>query len=332
MRFIRELTPENIKLLKRINKESKYYQVRQRAKCIILSYQGLSINQLMEIFGVGRKTIYNWFTKWEDEKITGLYNNKGRGRKSKLNKEPKSQLKDWIKKEPKALLKIVKKVQKKWGITVSKETIKRIIKKLKMKWKRMKRGLSKEADKWELELKLPRLRELIEKERKGEIDLRYLAQSGFSLTPYIPDAWQSSPETLILKSRTGKRINVMGLMNRKNELDYKIIKGSIESQDVIKFLDRYSNKLAKKTVVILDQASIHTSNILIEKLEEWSQKNLELFWLPTYSPKLNLIEILWKFIKYEWIELDAYENQKSLIKYLKKVLDNFGGKYVINFA
>ena len=135
-----------------------------------------------------------------------------------------------------------------------------------MKWKRMKRGLSKEADKWELELKLPRLRELIEKERKGEIDLRYLAQSGFSLTPYIPDAWQSSPETLILKSRTGKRINVMGLMNRKNELDYKIIKGSIESQDVIKFLDRYSNKLAKKTVVILDQASIHTSNILIEKL------------------------------------------------------------------
>ncbi|MEM9510964.1 MAG: IS630 family transposase, partial [Cyanobacteria bacterium P01_E01_bin.35] len=50
------------------------------------------------------------------------------------------------------------------------------------------------------------------------------------------------------------------------------------------------------------------------------------------SPKLNLIEILWKFIKYEWIELDAYENQNSLIKYLKKVLSSFSDKYVINFA
>jgi transposase-like protein len=63
MRFIRDLTPESIKLLKRISRESKYYQVRNRAKCLILSYQGLSIRQLIEIFGVGRKTIYNWFTK-----------------------------------------------------------------------------------------------------------------------------------------------------------------------------------------------------------------------------------------------------------------------------
>ena len=332
MRFIRELTPENIKLLKRISRESKYYQVRERAKCIIFSYQGISINQLIKIFGVSRKTIYNWFTKWEDEKITGLYNNKGRGRKPKLNKEQKSQLKDWVKKEPKALLKIVKKVQDEWKITISKETIKRIIKKLKMKWKRMKRGLSKEADEWELDVKLPRLKELIEKEQKGEIDLRYLDQSGFSLTPYIPYGWQSEKETIILKSRTGKRINVIGLMNRKNELDYEIIKGSINSQDVINFLDKFSNKLVKKTTVVLAQASIHTSDCFLKKSEEWSQKGLKIFWLPTYSPKLNLIELLWKFIKYEWIEMDAYESQENLVKYLKKVLDNFGDKYVINFV
>lgn len=70
----------------------------------------------------------------------------------------------------------------------------------------------------------------------------------------------------------------------------------------------------------------------IDKLEEWQQKNLEIFWLPTYSPKLNLIEILWKFIKYEWIEIDAYENHLNLLKYLTKVLNNFGSEYVINFV
>jgi transposase len=84
MRFIRELTPENTRLLERLSRQSKYYQVRDRAKCIILSYQGISINKLTEIFGVSRKTIYNWFTKWEDEKLVGLYNNSGRGRKSKF--------------------------------------------------------------------------------------------------------------------------------------------------------------------------------------------------------------------------------------------------------
>jgi len=332
MRFIRDLTPENIKLLQRISKESKYYQVRNRAKCLILSYQGLSIKQLMVIFGVGRKTIYNWFTKWEDEKVVGLYNNQGRGRKPKLNDEQKEQVKAWTKKEPKILLRIVEKVRKEWGITISKDTVKRIIKKLEMRWKRMKRGLTKEPDEWELEVKIPVLTELIEQEEKGEVDLRYLDQSGFSLAPYIPYGWQEKNETIIIKSRTGKRVNVLGLMNRKNELCYEIIEQSIKSKDVIKFLDEFSNKLERKTVVILDQASIHTSDEFLRKLEEWRQKNWEIFWLPTYSPKLNLIEILWKFIKYEWIDIDAYSSQKNLVKYLKKVLDNFGSEYVINFA
>ena len=124
----------------------------------------------------------------------------------------------------------------------------------------------------------------------------------------------------------------MGLMNRQNELDYQIITKSITSQDVIKFLDKFSNQLARKTVIILDQASIHTSDEFIGKLKEWKQKKLEIFWLPNYSPKLNLIEILWKFIKYEWIDIGAYGSQKNLIEYLKKVLDNFGHEYVINFA
>lgn len=332
MRYIRDLNPENIKLLQRISKESKYYQVRNRAKCLILSYQGLPIKQLMVIFGVGRKTIYNWFTKWEDEKIVGLYNNPGRGRKPKLNESQKEQVKAWAKQEPKTLLRVVEKAQKEWGITLSKDTIKRVIKKLEMRWKRMKRGLSKKPDEWEVEVKIPVLTKLIEEERNGEIDLRYLDQSGFSLTPYIPYGWQEKNETIIVQSRTGKRINVIGLMNRQNELDYQIIKQGITSQDVIRFLDKFSNKLARKTVVVLDQASIHTSDEFLNKLEEWKQKNLEIFWLPTYSPKLNLIEILWKFIKYEWIDIEAYSSQNSLIKYLKKVLDNFGREYVINFA
>ncbi|WP_041934283.1 hypothetical protein [Gloeothece verrucosa] len=36
--------------------------------------------------------------------------------------------------------------------------------------------------------------------------------------------------------------------------------------------------------------------------------------------------------KYEWVEVNAYENWTSLLNYLKKVLDNFGSEYVINFV
>ena len=332
MVILRGINKENKRLLKRISTCSKYGQVRNRAKCIILLEEGWSIAQVIKIFEVSRKTIYNWVSKWEKEGVLGLYNQKGRGRKPLLNQEQENQVKEWVKQEPKNLQKVIDKIHKAWSIKLHKETVKRIIKKLKMTWRRMKRGLSKEAEEWELEVKLPRLREFLEQEQKGEIDLRYLDQSGFSLTPYIPYGWQEEKETLILKSRPGQRINVMGLMSRTQELDYQIIKGSINSQKVINFLDKYHEKIEKKTIIILDQASIHTSDAFVAKYEEWKQNKMEVFWLPAYSPELNLIEILWKFIKYEWIEIEAYNSQKSLIEYLKKVLDNFGSQYVINFV
>jgi transposase len=332
MRFIRELNLETRKLLKRISRESKSFQTRERAKCIILSYQGFSTPELMKIFSVSRKTIYNWFTRWEDQKLIGLYNQKGRGRKSQFNSEQKKEIRAWAKANPKTLNRVLLKVKTEWGITVSKDTIKRIIKKSAMVWKRMKRGMSKSPDEWESEVKLPKLEELKERDQKGEIDVRYLDESGFSLMPYIPYGWQEKNETIVLKSSHTKRINVVGLMNRRNELYYEICSDKIDSEFVINFLDKFSETLSKTTVVVMDQASIHTSDIMIEKLAEWEFKKLHIFWLPTYSPKHNLIEILWKFVKYEWIEIEAYKNWNSLLAYLKKVLDRFGKEYVINFA
>ena len=42
-------------------------------------------------------------------------------------------------------------------------------------------------------------------------------------------------------------------------------------------------------------------------IDKWrTESDLFLFFLPTYSPKLNLIEILWRKIKYEWLEFKAY--------------------------
>ncbi|NET15957.1 MAG: hypothetical protein F6K08_25610 [Okeania sp. SIO1H6] len=61
-----------------------------------------------------------------------------------------------MKSEPKSLKKVKLKIKKDWQINISKETIKRIIKKLNMKWKYGKRGMSKTPDEWEIEVKIPR--------------------------------------------------------------------------------------------------------------------------------------------------------------------------------
>jgi transposase len=87
-----------------------------------------------------------------------------------------------------------------------------------------------------------------------------------------------------------------------------------------------------ETVLVIDNASIHTSNAFLEKQAEWKAKGLTIFFLPTYSPELNIIEILWRFIKYSWLEIDAYDSWISLVNAVENILIKFGSKYIINFA
>ena len=101
MRFIQDLSPETIPLLQKIYKKSKYHRVRQRAQCLLLSYQGYTIKELSHIFQVDRITIYNWFDRWESRRLAGLYDRAGKGRKPIFHQEQREQIRQWIKLYPK---------------------------------------------------------------------------------------------------------------------------------------------------------------------------------------------------------------------------------------
>ena len=72
-------------------------------------------------------------------------------------------------------------------------------------------------------------------------------------------------------------------------------------------------------------------DVILDKNEEWQEGGITILELPCYSPELNLIEILWRFIKYEWIEIEAYQSWESFVASVEKILRKFGEKYVINF-
>ena len=148
----------------------------------------------------------------------------------------------------------------------------------------------------------------------------------------MPYGWQPIGQTIGIESKRSQRLNVLGVMTRANQLHSYVSTQSITSEVVIACVDAFLPKVSKRTVIVVDQASIHTSDALYNKLAQWQQRNIEIFQLPSYSPQLNLIEILWRFIKYEWIEISAYQSWQSLVNYVEKVLKEFGENYVINFV
>ncbi len=85
-------------------------------------------------------------------------------------------------------------------------------------------------------------------------------------------------------------------------------------------------------MVIIDNASMHTCKKFQKNVDKWKAKGLFIQNIPAYSPELNKIEILWRKIKYEWLDFSAYESFQSLKNALNNILANIGQDYHINFA
>lgn len=153
----------------------------------------------------------------------------------------------------------------------------------------------------------------------------------FGLTPNVPYAWQQKNNQILLSCRKSKRLTVCGLMTIDSKIQYHITEGSIKSIELVKYLDDFCSRITKKTVIVLDNAPIHRSKLFKAKIRHWKNQDLYIFFLPPYSPELNKIEILWRFIKYKWLPLDAFLNIQNLKERLNQVLNDIGMKWCINF-
>ena len=192
-------------------------------------------------------------------------------------------------------------------------------------------SLKSKQNKDDFKFKQQQIESLKQLEDSGYIDLYFGDESHFGLTPNVPYAWQKKNNPRLLPAAKGKFLNVVGLMSRKNDLFFEMHETTFNSDSLIKFMYRFVAQTVKKTVVILDNCPIHKSNKFKAKIAEWKENDVLIYFLPPYSPELNLIEILWRRIKYQWLSFDAYLSFHNLKERLSSVLNNFGGKYDIIF-
>ena len=129
-----------------------------------------------------------------------------------------------------------------------------------------------------------------------------------------------------------KKLNVLGFLNINNsKLFASTTYDSVDAEVVIEVFNLFAEQLTKDTIVVIDNAPTHTSKKFKEQMKTWEEKGLKIFFLPPYSPQLNPIEQLWKFMKYYWIELDAYKSSEKMKNYVEKVIIGYGNEYEIIF-
>ena len=112
---------------------------------------------------------------------------------------------------------------------------------------------------------------------------------------------------------------------------YSTCEKNITADFIIEQLDEFSLKIAKPTVVVLDNARVHTAAKVKERVEFWQKRGLYLFYLPPYSPHLNIAERLWKELKCRWIKAEDYLTTDKLFYAVNLALAAVGKELLIYF-
>ena len=86
-------------------------------------------------------------------------------------------------------------------------------------------------------------------------------------------------------------------------------------------------QIGPRVVVILDNASYHKRQDILDKVEQ-ELPNIQLCFLPAYSPDFNLIELVWHSCK-EFIAHRLFQSVNQLKELLKRLLND--GELVINW-
>lgn len=126
--------------------------------------------------------------------------------------------------------------------------------------------------------------------------------------------WIKRGEKREIQTNSGReRLNLHGAMNAET-LEVTVIESeSVDEDSTIQLLEILEKKypLAAEILVILDNAKYHYSRKVRRFLES---SKIQLIFLPSYSPNLNLIERLWKFFKKKVLYNIYYEKIENFRK------------------
>ena len=213
-------------------------------------------------------------------------------------------------------------VEKNYGVTYTISGLTRLLHRLGFVYKKPKLVPGKlNADlqeEWKLQYKL--LRANLQRNEAiyfmDSVHPQYQARARYG--------WIKKGTVKTLPTNSGwKRMHIIGAINIENQDVIDAAKPKINGDYIVEFLQKVDEetKGKDKVYLILDNAGYHKSRKVKEYL---TTSKIELIFLPPYSPNLNPIERLWKFMHGKTTANIYYENFEKFTEKIDEFFKNIG--------
>lgn len=187
---------------------------------------------------------------------------------------------------------------KRWGFTPQKPT------------KRAYEQNPKAVQQW-LDSAYP---EIAARAQKEKAEIHWGDETGIQSDAYNAKGFAPKGKTPVVRLNAKKSsINMISSITNQGKVRFMLYQENMTSQVFIKFLSRLAKDAKRKVFLVLDNHRVHHSKIVKEWLEQHKEQ-IELFYLPSYSPELNPDEYLNGNLKQKIRSGMPARSQKDLIK------------------
>ena len=300
------LSPENRDLLHKLHRSSKDKRTADRIKLIILLDKGYAQNEIASILMLDEDTISSWVKKFQvSSSIKQWLENNYSPYNGKLNQGELSQLKQYVKDNVITEVKqVIFYVEEQFNQRYSESGMRNLLHALGFSYKQLSLFPTK-ADIAQQQQFVTEYTELKNNLGARE-DIVFIDGVHPQHNTKSSKAWIQKGTEKYIRTNTGRqRININGAYNPNNQDVIIREDDTINAQSTIELFKQIEQKYASDECIyaIADNARYYRSRLVKDFL---TTSKIKLIFLPPYSPNLNLIERLWKYLRKKVINTIYY--------------------------
>lgn len=284
-------------------------RVRQMMEVLYLKALGLPHQEICRITRITPTSLRRYLGLYKEGGIEALKQLNFYRPSSELAQHEATIRQAFTEKPPATVKEAVARIEKLTGIRREQSQVRAFMKKLGLKLRKVgqipaKADVVKQKAFLDNEL-APR----IEEAKQGKRHLFFVDAAHFVLHPFLGFLWCFV--RLFVKAPAGRqRFNVLGALHATSRQLVSVTNDSyINAHSVVALLKKLAQQFTNAAItLVMDNARYQRCKFVMDQAHELG---IELLFLPPYSPQLNLIERLWKFVKKKCLYSHYYENFKA---------------------
>jgi transposase len=301
-RFVRTPTETEHDELQRMTQQ-EVGRVAERARMILLSARGFTVQQIMDVFQVVDETLYKWLDRFEAEGPQGLYDRDRSGRPPEIDEAAQRELERILEQSPleegyafttwtTPLLK--SHLKERMGIDVSDDTVRRTLHRLAFVWRRPR---------WKIDAQDPHYAERMQaiaaalrQAQTSELTVLFEDETDVRRLPPLRQMWMRRGEQACVKvPASNGKFALYGVLDPLTGETFTSPYPKGKSCYTEAFLAEVLARFEGQVLLVWDHASWHTSQMIENVVAGYER--LRVLLLPKRSPQENPVEDLWRQLK-----------------------------------